>query len=261
MSQDQDQGRDQGQDHGQDYSRHYAHWHPDTEAHVAEMDAFYPRLLAPVLRGLSPASRVLDVGCGSGLLLHALQARGWSRLRGVDSSRQQVALAQRRGLPCEWIAPDGLAGCAPPASFELVFMLDVLEHVAVEAQIPFLRAAAGLLVPGGRLVLSVPNASASFAGRQRWGDWEHRASFTEHSLAQVLHEAGFTAMRLHPHEYGRPLRFPWLHQAAFWTHGLRRLFRALRRLEAVAEFGRVGLHMPLSLNLLAECRKPAGPAP
>jgi hypothetical protein len=52
-----------------------------------------------------------------------------------------------------------------------------------------------------------------------------------------------------------PPRFPFVHQSSFWTGALKQLFRTFRRLEAVAELGRQGLHVPLGLNILAVCWK------
>lgn len=244
-----------------DYAAHYVAWHDDTAEHRSEMADWYRRLLAPVLRGLAPESRILDVGCGTGMLVGMLIESGFAHTEGVDISPGQIAIAERYGLPCRLIERDDLGRLAREygTTFDLICLIDVLEHIAVDEQIGFLRAAAALLVPGGRLVLAVPNASSSFAARMRWIDHEHRCSFTEHSLTFVLHAAGLRELKLHPHEYGPALRSPWVHQASFWTRALRRMFRALRRLEAVAEFGRRGLAIPLSLNLLAECRKPAAP--
>ncbi len=253
-----------------DYAAHYAAWHDDSDAHRAEMADWYRRLLAPLLRGLPSDARVLDVGCGTGLLVGALLGMGFTHVQGVDISPGQIAVAARRGLPCRLIAPEGahegahegLAALAheQPATFEMIFLMDVLEHIAVTEQIGFLRCARALLVPGGRLVISVPNAGASFAAHWHWNDPEHTSSFSPQRLSFVLGQAGLGSMELHPCEFGRRLRAPYLHQAAFWRAGLRRAFRALRRLEAVAEFGRQGQQMPLSLNLLAMCRKPAQPA-
>ncbi len=241
-----------------DYSIQYEKWHDDSDEHYDRSASFYRRLLAPVLRELPTGSRVLDVGCGTGLLINTLIGMGFVAARGIDISAQQIARARARGLPCDQIAVDGLArrAEAEPGSLDVIFLLDVLEHVPVAGQIEFVRHLARLLVPGGRLVISVPNASASFAPRWVWNDWEHVCAFSEHSLDFVLRNAGFDAPAYLPYEFGDALVFPYLHQSAFWTRALRRIFRGLRRLEAIAEFGRQGLAIPLGLNLLAVARKP-----
>jgi SAM-dependent methyltransferase len=210
-----------------------------------------------VLGPLHRTSRVLDVGCGTGLLVNALRSAGFSAVRGVDTSAQQIAAAGARGLPCVHVDTAWLAQTAQaqPGSVDVVFLMDVLEHIEVAQHMAFMRDIAHLLAPGGQLVLSVPNASASFAARQLYIDWTHVCAFTEHSLDFVLQNSGFGPGQYLPYEYGVPAHFPYLNQSAFWTRSLRRVFRAFRRLEAVAEFGRQGLHLPLGLNLLAVARR------
>jgi 2-polyprenyl-3-methyl-5-hydroxy-6-metoxy-1,4-benzoquinol methylase len=240
-----------------DYSIQYDKWHDDTDRHYEETARFYRRLLAPVLSEISVGDRVLDVGCGTGLLVHALRSLGYTAARGIDLSPQQIQRAQRRGLPCATVGPEELFQMAKetPGSVDVVFLMDVLEHIPVASQLDFVRALSELLVPGGTLVLSVPNASSAFASRQQHIDWTHHCSFTEHGLEFVLRNAGFASPSFFPYEFAQTPAPPYIHSAAFWTGLLRRTFRGLRRLEAIGEFGRQGLTIPLSLNLLARCRK------
>lgn len=236
-----------------DYSIQYGKWHNDSDEHYADQAAFYQRLLAPALAGLAPNSRILDVGCGTGLLVNALIVAGFKQARGIDLSAQQIAVAKKRKLPCEQVGHDDIHEMAAttPANFDAIFLTDVLEHVPIDAQVPLLRSVQKLLVPGGRLTISVPNASASFGMRQLCIDWTHVSAFTEHSLDFVLRNAGFEELSLLPYRYGAPPSFPYAHQAASYTTLLRFFFRGMRRLEAVAELGRQGLRIPLDLNLLA----------
>ena len=83
-----------------DYSIQYAKWHDDTDSHYAESAVFYLRLLRPVLQNMDTESKILDVGCGTGLLVNALLQQGFRHTRGIDLSVNQIAVAQRRGLPC-----------------------------------------------------------------------------------------------------------------------------------------------------------------
>ncbi|MGQ9599811.1 MAG: class I SAM-dependent methyltransferase [Anaerolineae bacterium] len=103
-------------------------------------------------RGQSPG-RLLDVGCGDGDFLLAMQRRGWEAV-GVDISPVAVALARQKGLDVfqGQLAEAGL----PEDSFDLVTMWDVLEHLHDPGA--ELARIARLLRPGGRLVATFPNA-------------------------------------------------------------------------------------------------------
>jgi len=106
------------------------------------------------LQGLS----VLDVGCGGGLIAEPL-ARLGARVTGLDPAAENVAAARRhaagQGLDIayragrvEELAVEGLA-------FDAVVCLEVVEHVPDPGA--FLAACAGLVRPGGLLLLSTLN--------------------------------------------------------------------------------------------------------
>src|ERR1019366_2158084 len=90
------------------------------------------RAIAERLHGwLPPAKGVccLDLGCGAGDQLMALQSLGFDNLIGVDIGPEQVAIAQNRGL-CVVRADllDYLNTCKQ--AFDLIFAFDIIEHFA-----------------------------------------------------------------------------------------------------------------------------------
>jgi SAM-dependent methyltransferase len=239
-----------------DYSLYYSKWHNSSDAHYKSAASFYQGLLQPILTKLAEKAEILDVGCGTGLLVNALRTLGYENVKGIDLSQQQIDVARARGLPCEEVDSEHIFRLAESSagSIDAIFLLDVLEHVAADRHLAFAVALRKLLKPDGVLVLSVPNANSSFAMRWRYNDWTHRCSFTEHSVDFVLRNAGFSTPTFFPYEFGTPPRFPYVHRLNTWTWVLRQLFRSMRRLEAIGELGRDGLHIPLGLNLLLEAR-------
>ncbi len=236
-----------------DYSIYYSKWHNDTDECYRNNSIWYQCLLRPVLNNTPETANILDVGCGTGLLVNMLKDAGFSNVRGIDTSLHQIATATRRGLPCEAVKDEYIFCLADsePASHDLIFLMDVLEHIPVPEQMRFVDALFRILKNGGRLVVCVPNANSSFGMRWRYSDWTHHTAFTEDSLEFVALNRGFVRIEFLPFEYGMPLQFPYFHQLSFWTRVLRTFVRSYRRLEAIGELGRQGMKIPLSLNIMA----------
>lgn len=123
--------------------------------------------LDPVFRhlvdaGLVPAgARVLDLGCGQGLLGSLLQVCGPVRYTGIelqarDAERARVALGASSGaaIVCGDVRTQDF-----PAS-DTVVLLDVLHYLPAAAQEAVLARACAALAPGGRLLLRVGDAEA-----------------------------------------------------------------------------------------------------
>jgi SAM-dependent methyltransferase len=116
------------------------------------------RGLLDAFERLTPAGRLLEVGCASGWLLKHAAARGW-RVQGVEPAPAAAAFARSLGL--DVFNGDLLEARLPAESFDLVYLGDVLEHV------PDCRATlsevARVLIPGGYVYLRGPITTNSLA--------------------------------------------------------------------------------------------------
>ena len=120
-----------------------------------------------------PRAEILDLGCGYGSLVHALRLHGYTRVTGVDTSADQVALAQRLAIP-NVLRADGLRFLRDhPSSFDVVASFDVFEHLTKDELLDIAAAAHHAVRERGRLIFRVPNADGPFAGRMRYGDLTH----------------------------------------------------------------------------------------
>ena len=146
-----------------------------------------------------PADRsipVLDIGCGHGALLYFLRQKGYSNVRGVDGSPEQVALAHRLGVE-EVALGDGMGFLRQQesASAGVVCLFDVLEHLTRPEAFELITEIRRVLRPQGLLIGRAPNAQGIFGMSVRYGDLTHEQAFTSNSLPQMLHSLGFTAVR------------------------------------------------------------------
>jgi len=112
---------------------------------------YYPTYLAKLaavrgyLDALPAQARVLDAGCGEGVIVEEYADR--LQIIGVDAnySSARVTTGSLMTLPF------------PDASFDRALCLDVLEHLAYEDQPRALAELHRVLAPGGELFVSIPN--------------------------------------------------------------------------------------------------------
>ncbi len=132
---------------------------------------------------------LLDVGCGDGSVLEALDCRPSI---GFDTADDAVRFVSARGFPAVRGVPDAMPFA--PGSFSLVTMFHFLEHVRPAG--PHLESARRLLSPGGELIVQVPNSAswgASILGR-KWAGFDpprHLINYEPGCLRQTLERAGF----------------------------------------------------------------------
>ena len=103
--------------------------------------------------------RVLDIGCGGGILAEAMAARG-AKVRGIDLSDKALKVAKLHqlesgvALDYEAIAAEALA-LREPGGYELVTCMELLEHVPDPKST--VAACAALTAPGGQVFFSTIN--------------------------------------------------------------------------------------------------------
>jgi 2-polyprenyl-6-hydroxyphenyl methylase / 3-demethylubiquinone-9 3-methyltransferase len=105
-------------------------------------------------------ARVVDVGCGGGILAESMAKRG-AQVKGIDLAQKPLRVAQLHqletgveNLDYEEIATETLAA-REPGTFDIVTCMEVLEHVPDPAQT--VAACARLARPGGQLFFSTIN--------------------------------------------------------------------------------------------------------
>jgi len=162
--------------------------------------------------------QVLDLGCGPGHFLAALESQG-TPAYGVDLDAASLAAVHARGLKAR--GQNVLEHLRALKSDEVdgIHCSNLLEHLPVD-QARALVVECSRVLPGqGRLLLSTSNASClGVVAGAFWDDEQHVRPYTRRLLVAWAESAGFQVLSCGPDEYSRP-QGPG-----------RRLLRLLRRL-------------------------------
>jgi 2-polyprenyl-3-methyl-5-hydroxy-6-metoxy-1,4-benzoquinol methylase len=161
---------------------------------------------APAKFGPLAGKKLLDFGCGVGGLCHLAHEHGiHTTAIEPDASARQFA-AKTLGMKV-YASFDELRAAEPNASFDIITMWDVIEHLREPWR--DLEKLSSLFQPGGWLLLSTMNAGSLRAvlERERWTNMvnpTHFYYFTRRSLRFVLERAGFCAIS----EWRFPIWYP-----------------------------------------------------
>ena len=185
--------------------------------------------------------RVLDVGCGGGILAEAVARKGAAQVTGIDLALKPLRVAQLHALEAgvqnvqyREVAAEALAA-EMPAQFDVVTCMEMLEHVPDPASV--VSACAQLVKPGGWVFFSTLNRNPK--------------SFL---FAIVGAEYVLRLLPKGTHEYGKFIRpselTRWARDAGLAPQGMKGMeYNPLTR--------RYWLSGDTSVNYLVACRKPA----
>ena len=191
---------------------------------------------------------IIDIGCGQGTLIYNLKKLGFTKVKGVDVSQEQINLAHKAGIS-EVICQDlhKFLSHQNKNLFDVVFLIDILEHIDKSEVLDFLDKINALMTEGAKVVIHVPNAAGIFGMKVRYGDFTHENAFTQKSIIQVLSSCNFEEIRCFE---DKPI-----------VHGIKSLIRYLLwelsiipfRLIMLAETG--AYRCILSQNMLVTAKK------
>jgi SAM-dependent methyltransferase len=141
-------------------------------------------------RFVASGAPILDVGCGTGFFLEAVQPRydAW----GVDPSPVAVELCRARGLEHVVQGSAYDLSAVGDRRFAALFFLDVIEHL--DDDVRALREAVRVLAPGGVVIVTVP--AFMFLWSEHDVVNQHRRRYRRPQLAALLGAAGLAVERL-----------------------------------------------------------------
>jgi 2-polyprenyl-3-methyl-5-hydroxy-6-metoxy-1,4-benzoquinol methylase len=144
----------------------------------------------PIMVSIPHDADVVDLGCGAGQMMEFLQLQGFSQVRGIDISSEQIEIARSRGLNAE--IQDAFAFLETHKdSLDVLVALDFFEHFSKSELLELMRLIQGALRPGGHLLLQTPNGQGLFPGQVIYGDLTHLTIFTPESMTNLLRLSNF----------------------------------------------------------------------
>ena len=144
--------------------------------------------------------RILDIGIGRGEMMTCMKNWGYKSYSGIDISPSTVNFCRSIGLNCKLVNDTSDWLNKQPNQFELITLIDVLEHIHKVDVIDFLKSIHNSLRTKGILIIQVPNLQAPDGQLHRYNDITHEVGYIEHSLQQVLLVAGFKMIGLYGFE-------------------------------------------------------------
>ena len=148
---------------------------------------------------LPPRARILEIGCGTGHNLPMLAQFGEVDAIEIDPAARDIA-GERLGKPVGTAPLPELPG-VPTAHYDLIAVLDVVEHIADD--VAALAAMRARLAPGGKILITVP------AHQWLWSAHDvvnhHHRRYSKATLVKAIEAAGLRPRKL---GYFNSLLFP-----------------------------------------------------
>jgi 2-polyprenyl-3-methyl-5-hydroxy-6-metoxy-1,4-benzoquinol methylase len=165
------------------------------------------RIVDVVMPFIVPDSRILDFGCGTGFLINNLIEKP-VKIYGVDLSPASVGTVNekfknKKNFQGAWLSDTMIANKEYIQFFDVVFLIEVVEHLNDEELKNVVNIVKKLLKPNGKLMITTPNkedlaASLVYCPESDkvFHRWQHVRSWSMETLESYLTPFGFAAEKI-----------------------------------------------------------------
>lgn len=152
--------------------------------------------------------RILDYGCGPGILLEKLLKRG-ATCEGADTSPDSLQVAKRRlgknADQCALTLLQGIPSSLPDNAFDVVFFVETIEHVLTQELPQTLAELQRIVRPGGHVIVSTPHNENLDSSKSvcpecgaRYHKMQHVSSWTSQTMSAAMEQVGWRTVRSKP---------------------------------------------------------------
>lgn len=139
------------------------------------------------LQGLNSHSRVLEIGPGTGELLHLLNGRSIYSIDIIDNDPSILKYCKSKFKIGKAVLSKSLdISKSISTKYDLIVLTQVFEHIPKTSYQNWLKNLYTALNPGGHIVITVPNGANPLVGTERYGDLQHENIFTIYSFRELM---------------------------------------------------------------------------
>ena len=168
----------------------------DAQALLEQQSSFYIQELVPLLPS-DRSVRILELGCGFGSFIKAAKDAGYSNIKGIDLSEDQVATAEHLGINEVKLASidDALSG---GDQYDLIVGIDIIEHFSKNELMDLMGKILSSLKEGGQVLFRTPNMDAPYTSVFAHADFSHECLLNKSSAQQLMTAAGYSRVEVLP---------------------------------------------------------------
>jgi len=163
--------------------------------HFNQQVRYFEREFKHLLPKDSNAS-ILDIGCGTGSLIKALNNLGYTHTQGIDLSEEQVKMSTVFGVEGVEQADVNEFLQDKQSEYDIIFAVDLIEHLGKDELVRFLKMVYSSLKPGGQVVFRTPNMDAPLASVFAFADFTHEVFLNKSSAKQLLQSCGYGEVQI-----------------------------------------------------------------
>ena len=169
----------------------------DVEKGFSKFFTYYKANILPHLPA-DKSKSILIVSCGPGYLANLLKSEGYTDVLGIDSDAQKIEPGLKRGLNLH--AAEAFPFMADKRDrYDVIVLEQELNHLTYDEMLAFLGMCREAMRHDGVMICYGLNGANPLVGAENLAhNIDHFNTFTDHSLYQVLHLAGFADIRTMP---------------------------------------------------------------